>query len=122
MWTFLANVMQAYTGNKETLFSHVACMESKQHMFWIHYLREPFSTKLTIPRCIDTSCSLHMVLTLQVPREIMNSCCLAPATVADGPGAVDITARHQLQQPLLVPFVVNCSMNHASLLRFLSPS
>ena len=44
-WTFLANVMQAYTGNKETLFSHAACMESKQHMFWIHYLREPFNTK-----------------------------------------------------------------------------
>ena len=44
-WTFLAKVMQAYTGNKESLFSHAACMESKQHMFWIHYLREPFSTK-----------------------------------------------------------------------------
>ena len=44
-WTFLANVMQAYTGNKETLFSHAAGMESKQHTFWIHYLREPFSTK-----------------------------------------------------------------------------
>ena len=31
-WTFLANVMQASTGDKETLFSHVACMERKQHM------------------------------------------------------------------------------------------
>ena len=48
-WTLLANVMQAYTGNKETLFSHAACMESKQHMFWIHYLREPFSTKADDP-------------------------------------------------------------------------
>eukprot|EP00439_Symbiodinium_sp_Y106_P055867 s1132_g7.t2 len=45
-WTFLANVMQAYTGNNnQTLFSHAACMESKQHMLWIHYLREPFSAK-----------------------------------------------------------------------------
>ena len=44
-WTLLANVMQAYTRNKDTLFSHVACVESKEHMFWIHYLREPFSTK-----------------------------------------------------------------------------
>eukprot|EP00439_Symbiodinium_sp_Y106_P057252 s1078_g8.t1 len=44
-WTFLANMMQAYTGNNETLFSHAACMESKQYMFCIHYLRGPFSTK-----------------------------------------------------------------------------
>ena len=66
-WTFLANVMQAYTGNKETLFARVACVESKQHMFWIHCLREPFSTKLTTQQCIDTLCSLHMVLTLQAP-------------------------------------------------------
>ena len=62
-WMFLANVMQAYTGNKETLFSHVACMESKQHVFWIHYLREPFSAKA---QCIGALCSLHMVLTLLV--------------------------------------------------------
>ena len=44
-WTFLANVMQAYTGNKENLFARVSCMASKQHMFWVHHLREPFSTK-----------------------------------------------------------------------------
>ena len=44
-WAFLANVMQAYIGIKETLFSYAACMESKQPIFWIHYLREPFRTK-----------------------------------------------------------------------------
>ena len=44
-WTLLANVMQAYTGNKETLFSQAACVKSRQHMFRSHYLREPFSTK-----------------------------------------------------------------------------
>ena len=68
-WTFLANVMQAYAGHKETLFSHVACMQSNQHMFWIHYLREPFSTKADDSQCIDTLCSLHMALIRQVLRE-----------------------------------------------------
>ena len=28
-WAFLANIMQAYTGIKETLFSYAACTESK---------------------------------------------------------------------------------------------
>ena len=37
------------------------------------------------PRCIGTRCSLRTALTLPV---IMNSCYLAPATLADGPGAV----------------------------------
>ena len=70
-WTLLANVMQAYTGNKETLFSHAACMESKQHTVCLGSITFVSLSvpKLTIPRCIDTSCSLHMVLTLQVPRE-----------------------------------------------------
>ena len=87
-WTFLANVMQAYTGNKETLFSHAACMESKQHMFWIHYLREPFSTKAddsAVHRC--TLFFAHGTNTAGA-EGIMNSCYLAPATRADGPGAV----------------------------------
>ena len=68
-WTFLANVMQAYTGNKETLFSHAACMESKQHMFGSTTFVSLSVPKLTTPRCIGTRCSLHMVLSLQVPRE-----------------------------------------------------
>ena len=87
-WTFLANVMQAYTGNKETLFSHVVCMESKQHLFWIHYLREPFSTKAG-----DSAVHRHTLYfghgtnTAGV-EGIMDSCYLAPATIADGAGAV----------------------------------
>ena len=66
-WTFLANVMQAYTGNKETLFSHAGNPNSICSGFTTFVsLSVP---KLTIPRCIDTRCSLHMVLTLQVLRE-----------------------------------------------------
>ena len=87
-WTFLANAMQAYTGDKETLFSHAVCMESKQHMFWIHYLREPFSTKAG-----DSAVHRHTLhfghgTNTAGVEGIMNSCYLAPATIADGAGAV----------------------------------
>ncbi|CAE7638677.1 unnamed protein product [Symbiodinium necroappetens] len=87
-WTFLANVMQAYTGNKETLFSHVVCMESKQHLFWIHCLREPFSTKAG-----DSAVHRHTLhfghgTNTAGVEGIMDSCYLAPATIADGAGAV----------------------------------
>ena len=88
-WAFLANVTQAYTGNKETLFSHAASVESKQHMFWTHYLREPFcnfSTK-------DDDSAVHRYTLFFAhgtntagAEGIMNSCYLAPATLADGPG------------------------------------
>ncbi|CAE7847032.1 unnamed protein product [Symbiodinium necroappetens] len=87
-WTFWASAMQAYTGDKETLFSHVVCMESKQHMFWIHYLREPFSTKAG-----DSAVHRHTLhfghgTNTAGVEGIMNSCYLAPATIADGAGAV----------------------------------
>ena len=87
-WTFLANVMQAYTGNKETLFSHAACMESKQHMFWIHYLREPFSTKADDSAVHRYTLFFAHGTNTAGAEGIMNSCYLAPATLADGPGAV----------------------------------
>ena len=87
-WTFLANATQAYTGNKETLFSHVVCMESKQHLFWIHYLREPFSTMAG-----DSAVHRHTLhfghgTNTAGVEGIMDSCYLAPATIADGAGAV----------------------------------
>ncbi|CAE7809442.1 unnamed protein product, partial [Symbiodinium sp. KB8] len=85
-WTFLANATQAYTGNKETLFSHVVCMESKQHLFWIHYLREPFSTMAG-----DSAVHRHTLhfghgTNTAGVEGIMDSCYLAPATIADGAG------------------------------------
>ena len=81
-WTFLANVMQAYTGNKGTLFSHAACMDpNKQHMFWTHYLREPFSTKA------DDSAVHRYTLFFAHGRnhEQLLSC---SCHLAEGPGAV----------------------------------
>ena len=87
-WTLLANVMQAYTGNKETLFSHAACMESKQHMFWIHYLREPFSTKTDDSAVHRYTLFFAHGTNTAGAEGIMNSCYLAPATLANGPGAV----------------------------------
>ena len=87
-WTLLANVMQAYTGNKETLFSHAACTESKQHMFWIHFLREPFSTKADDSAVHRYTLFFAHGTNAAGAEGIMNSCYLAPATLADGPGAV----------------------------------
>ena len=87
-WTFLANVMQAYTGDKETLFSHAARMESKQHMFWTHYLREPFSTKAGDSAVHRYPLFFAHGTNTAGAEGIMNSCYLAPATLADGPGAV----------------------------------
>ena len=87
-WTSLANVMQAYTGNRETLFSHAACMESKQHMFWIHYLREPFSTKAGDSAVHRYTLFFAHGTNTAGAEGIMNSCYLASATLADGPGAV----------------------------------
>ncbi|CAE7837912.1 ATG26 [Symbiodinium necroappetens] len=87
-WTFLANAMQAYTGDKETLFSHVVCMESKQHMFWSHYLREPFSTKAGDSAVHRYTLHFGHGTNTAGVEGIMNSCYLAPATIADGAGAV----------------------------------
>ncbi|CAE7323111.1 ATG26 [Symbiodinium microadriaticum] len=87
-WTFLANAMQAYTGDKGTLFSHVVCMESKQHMFWIHYLREPFSTKAGDSAVHRYTLHFGHGTNTAGVEGIMNSCYLAPATIADGAGAV----------------------------------
>ena len=85
-WTFLANVMQAYTGNKE----HLVCMESKQHMFWVHYPREPFSTKADDSAVHRRTllCTRYKDLQGLRAEGIMNSCYLAPATLADGPGVI----------------------------------
>ena len=44
-WTFMANPMQSYTGNKEEVFSKVNFHESKQQVYWKHRLRQAFSTK-----------------------------------------------------------------------------
>ena len=67
-WTFLANMMQEYTGNKETLhmlhgwIPNSICFGSTTSV-------SPSVPKLTIRQCIGTLCSLHMVLTLQAPRK-----------------------------------------------------
>ena len=90
-WTLLASVMQAYTGNKETQFSHAACMESKQPVFWIHYLREPVSTKADDSAVHRYTLFFAHGTNTAGAEGIMNSCYLAPATLAtlaDGPGAV----------------------------------
>ena len=92
-WTFLANVMQAYTGDKETLFSHAARMESKQHMFWTHYLREPFSTKAGDSAVHRYPLFFAHGTNTAGAEGIMNSCYLAPATLADG------TRRSRTLQP-----------------------
>ena len=57
-------------------------------MFWIHYVREPFSTKTD-----DSAVHRYTLFFAQGTNTagaegIMNSCYLAPATLADGPGAV----------------------------------
>ena len=92
-WTFLANVMQAYTGNKETLFSPAAYMKSKQHMFWIHYLREPFSTKADDSAVHRYTLFFAHGTNTAGAEGIMNTYYLAPATLADGQAQSDITAR-----------------------------
>ena len=89
-WTFLANLMQAYTGNKETLFGSVACMESKQHMFWVHYLREPFSTKAGASAVHRYTLFFAHGTNTAGAEGVTNSCYLAPATIADGQGAVGL--------------------------------
>ena len=63
-------------------------MESKQHMFWIHYLREPFSTKADDSAVHRYTLFFAHGTNTAGAEGIMNSCYLAPATLADGPGAV----------------------------------
>ena len=87
-WAFLANIMQAYTGIKETLFSYAAYMESKQPIFWIHYLREPFSTKADDSAIYRNTFFFAYGTNTTGAEGIMISCYLAPAILADGPGAV----------------------------------
>ena len=57
-------------------------------MFWVHYLREPFSTKADDSAVHRYTLFFAHGTNTAGAEGIMNSCYLAPATLADGPGAV----------------------------------
>ena len=44
-WTYIANLMQSDTGDKEELFDKMTFHESTQQVYWKHHLEFDFSTK-----------------------------------------------------------------------------
>ena len=64
-------------------------------MFWFHYLREPFSTKADDSAVHRYTLFFAHGTNTAGAEGIMISCYLAPATLADGPGAVGQLVRRR---------------------------